>query len=237
MPRTPGELAASYANLLAEMRFQPALRITSFAIVAAIASAQKPVNENPGMPARATPADYQAWAKAGNFTIAAEFTGHSIPTAQGPLTSEDYVAVEIGVFGPADEKLKLAAEDFTLRINAKKVPTPNSPFGVVGRAVKDPDYEPPVSAASEKKSKTSLGSSGGSGAAPGEPPPSPPPIPFEVRRAMAIRVQKSALPEGERVLPQAGVLFFQYRGKAESIHSLELLYTGSAGKATVILQR
>jgi hypothetical protein len=42
--------------------------------------------------------------------------------------------------------------------------------------------------------------------------------------------------EGDRALPQAGLLFFQYRGNAKSIHSVELTYTGLAGKATLALQ-
>ena len=60
-------------------------------------------------------------------------------------------------------------------------------------------------------------------------------IPIEVLRAMAQRVQKAALPEGDRTLPQAGLIFFQYRGKTQSIQSVELIYTGPAGTATLKL--
>jgi len=42
---------------------------------------------------------------------------------------------------------------------------------------------------------------------------------------------------GDRPLPQAGLLFFQYRGKEKGINSLELIYSGAAGKATLVLQR
>jgi hypothetical protein len=42
--------------------------------------------------------------------------------------------------------------------------------------------------------------------------------------------------EGDRPLPQAGLLFFLYRGKTESIRSLELIYNGAAGTATLTLQ-
>jgi hypothetical protein len=42
--------------------------------------------------------------------------------------------------------------------------------------------------------------------------------------------------EGDRPLPQAGLLFFPYRGKEDHIHSVELDYTGAAGKATLVLQ-
>jgi hypothetical protein len=61
-------------------------------------------------------------------------------------------------------------------------------------------------------------------------------VPIEVQRAMAKSVQKAVLPEGDRALPQAGLIFFQYRGKTKDIHSIELLYAGTAGKATLALQ-
>ncbi len=80
-------------------------------------------------------------------------------------------------------------------------------------------------------------SSGGNGdqADPNAPPP-PVKIPIEVQRAMAQRVQKATLPEGDRTLPVAGLIYFQYRGKTQGIHSVELIYDGPAGKATLALQ-
>ena len=42
--------------------------------------------------------------------------------------------------------------------------------------------------------------------------------------------------EGDRALPQAGLLFFLYRGKREGIHSIELIYSGAAGNSTLTLQ-
>jgi hypothetical protein len=53
---------------------------------------------------------------------------------------------------------------------------------------------------------------------------------------MAQRVQKATLPEGDRTLPVAGLIYFQYRGGAKGIHSVELIYDGAAGKATLALQ-
>ncbi|HXB71484.1 MAG TPA: hypothetical protein VNY05_24830 [Candidatus Acidoferrales bacterium] len=191
-----------------------------------------PTNQTKGMPPRATPAEYQTQAQAGTVTIAAEFKGHSVPTMQGPLTSEDYVVVETALFGPPEARIKLSAEDFSLRINAKKAPLPSLPYGLVVGSVKDPEWEPPVPV--EKKSKTGL-NTGGKGDQ-GDSTPAPVKIPIEVQRAMAQRVQKASLPEGDRALPQAGLLFFQYRGNARSIHSVELIYTGPAGKVTLPLQ-
>jgi hypothetical protein len=193
-----------------------------------------PVTESKGMPPRATPAEYQAHAQAGAVTIAAEFTGHAIGTSQGTLTTEDYVVVETGFFGPAEARAKLAIDDFSLRINGKKVPLPGQPYGVVLGSLKDPEWEPPA----ETKSKSKTGMSGGGGGGQGESnePPTPPKMPFPVRRAMEQRVQKATLPEGDRALPVAGLIFFQYRGKTKDIRSIELIYSGPAGKATLALQ-
>ena len=59
---------------------------------------------------------------------------------------------------------------------------------------------------------------------------------FPERRAMEQKVQKATLPEGDRALPVAGLIFFQYGGKTKGIKSLELIYSGPAGKATLTLQ-
>ena len=188
------------------------------------------INETKGLPPRVAPTDYQAQAQAGTVTVAAEFTGHSVATMQGTFTTEDYVAVETALFGPPEARIKLAIEDFTLVVNEKKTLS-SQPYGLVFHSLKDPEWEPPGSA--ESKSKTSIGTSGGGK---NDPPPAPVHMPIALQRAMQQKVQKAALPEGDRALPQAGLIFFEYRGKTERIHSLELIYAGPAGKTTLTLQ-
>jgi hypothetical protein len=224
------------------MRLSPALR-TGIPIVAmclCMHGQNAPTKDTPieakGMPPRATPADYQAQAQAGTVTIAAEFKGHSVPTPQGPLSTEDYVVVETGLFGPPGAAIRLSSDDFTLRINGKKTPLPTQPYGLVIGSVKDPEWEPPVPAESKSKSKTSMGGGGKGEQGEANAPPEPVKIPIEVQRAMALRVRKSSLLEGDRTLPQAGLIFFQYRGKTQGIRSIELIYAGPAGKATLTLQ-
>lgn len=182
-----------------------------------------------GIPARATPADYQTQAKTGDFTIAADFVGHSVPTPEATLSTDDFVVIETALFGPADAKLKLSVEDFTLFINGKKKALASQPPGMVFKSLKDPEWAPPKT--EEKKSKTSFGGGGNTDG-------SLPPVvhvPLELRRTMAQRVEKASLPQGDRVLPQAGLIFFDYRGKTQTMHSIELVYKGPAGEATLTL--
>ena len=146
------------------MRFSSGLKFGVW-IVAACLSAyaqDAPAKDAPaeikGLPPRVAPTDYQAHGQAGTVTIAAEFRGHAVPTMQGTLTTEDYVTVEIGLFGPADARMKISAGDFSLRVNDKKTPLDSQPYGLVIGNVKDPEWEPPPAPA---KSKTSLGGDGG----------------------------------------------------------------------------
>jgi len=192
------------------------------------------IREAKGIPPRATPADYQAHVQAGSITLAGEFTGHSIPTPQAVLATEDYVVVEVGLFGPPEARIKLSTEDFSLRINGKKAPLPAQPYALVFKSLKDPEWAPPVPA--ESKSKTSLGGGGNADKDPGALP-APVHVPIEVERAMEKRVQKASLPEGDRALPEAGLIFFQHRGKTDSLRSIELIYAGPAGKVILPLQR
>ena len=61
-------------------------------------------------------------------------------------------------------------------------------------------------------------------------------MPMNLRLLMEQKVQKAAVQEGDRPLPTAGILFFSRGGKLSGIHSLELVYNGAAGKATLALQ-
>jgi hypothetical protein len=185
-----------------------------------------------GLPPRATPADYQTHAQAGTVTIAAEFAGHSIPDPQSALSTEDFVVVEVGLFGPPNARLGLNYQDFSLRINGKKTPLPAQPYGLVFKSLKDPEYVAPDAPGPKEKSTTSLNTGGKGQSDTGGLPPIVH-IPIAVSRGWEQRVQKASLPEGERPLPAAGLIFFEHRGKS---NALELIYNGPAGKATLTLQ-
>jgi hypothetical protein len=189
-----------------------------------------------GMPPRTGPTEYQAQAQAGTVTIAAEFMGHAVPTPEQTVAADDYIVVEAGLFGPPGAKITLARGDFSLRINGKKVPSPSEPYELVFHSLKDPQWQPPETDESKSKSSGTGITTGNNGGAGNSPPPLPPKMPFELRRAMEQHVQRAAMQEGDRPMPQAGLLFFLYRGKTEGIRSLELIYNGAAGNATLTLQ-
>jgi hypothetical protein len=190
-----------------------------------------------GIPPRATPGEYLSRAQAGTTTIAAEFDRHEVPTPESILTTEDYVCVEVALFGPAGARLVVSSSDFSLRINGKKGALPAEQFAAVFRNLRDPSYQPPELAAAKANKSSGLNAGGGDSSQSdlGSTPP-PVHIPPEMERAMQLRVQNAALPEGDRELPIAGLIFFRYGGLPKGIHSVELLYAGPAGKATITLQ-
>jgi len=195
--------------------------------------AQEPQFPTKGMPPRAASSEYQAQAHAGAVTIGAEFMGHSVPTPEATYDTDDYVVVEVGLFGPPQATARLSTADFSLRINGSKKVLPNQPYELAFKSLKDPAWEPPKS---DDKSKSSFSTNGGGGGGnPGDPPPVPPKMPLELRRVMEQHVERSAMLEGDRPLPQAGLLFFEYRGKTKNITSLDLIYSGAAGTATLAL--
>jgi hypothetical protein len=211
------------------MRFQSVFRTTCLS-VGILTSA---VSLSAQLPPRSLPGDYQAQGKAGSVTIAAEFVQHSVPTPEATFTTEDYVTVETAVFGPAGQKLTLTPGDFSLRVNGKKQALPSVPFGPVFRGLKNPDWEMQQAAVTAQKAKMSMG---GGGDQQSDAKPSPPKMPIEVQRSMEQKVQRASFPEGERALPQAGFLYFEYRGNMKGVRSLELVYAGPAGKVTIPLQ-
>src|SRR5579863_10004598 len=207
-----------------------ALSVSLLGALCGFGQGQEPPNQaSKGLPPRTAPSEYQAQGNAGAVTIGAEFMGHSVPTPDGTYDSDDYVVVEAGLFGAAQAVAKLAPGDFSLRVNGSKKTLASQPYELVFKSLKDPEWEPPKS---EAKSKTSFGTGGDTG---GDSTPAPVHMPIELKRTMEQHVQRAAMLEGDRPLPQAGLLFFEYRGKTKNITSLELIYSGAAGNPTLAL--
>jgi hypothetical protein len=188
------------------------------------------VIDAPPIPVRASPTEYHAHAAAGAVTVAAEFTGHSVATPLASFTTEDYVAVEVALFGQPGARLRLSHEDFSLSVNGKKA-VPAQLYLLLSKSLKDPEYVPPEP--TKSKDDAGVPIAGHSS----DRNPEWHPIPFAVTHAMETRVEKAALPEGDRPLPAAGLIFFPYKGRDNGISTVELIYNGPAGKASLTLNR
>jgi hypothetical protein len=227
-------VAASWKTVF----FISAVVLSALSLTAQEQNAVEPNSKELGfksMPARAAASEYQAQGKAGMVTIGAEFAGHSVTAPDHTYSSEDYVVVEAALFGPPGASATLSRNDFSLRVNGKKNVLPSEPYELVFHSLKDPEWQPPAVPEDQKSSSKGGLTTGGGGQQDSAPPP-PPKMPFPLRRAMEQHVQRAAMQEGDRPLPQAGLLFFLYRGRTESIKSLELIYSGAAGKTTLTLQ-
>jgi hypothetical protein len=225
------------------MRFcrtiQTSVVIASVSIAAAFfhAQAQDASKEAPvraiGLSPRPTPADYQFRVQAGTLTLCGEFMGHGVPTEEGgPYSTDNYVVVEAALFSTSNARIQLSYRDFSLRVNGKKQVLPGQSYVLVFPSLKDPEWEP-----SSSQSFGSVTSINGAGGSQSDRTKSVPKMPIELRHTMEQRVLKASISEGERALPQAGLLFFEFHGETKSIHSMELLYSGPAGKATLALQK
>jgi hypothetical protein len=202
---------------------------------------QKP-EASKGIPPRTGPGDYQAHGQVGKITIAADFDDHSIPDPTVILSNEDFVFVEVALYGPPGTNLALNYQDFSLKINGKKSLVPAKPYELAFKGLRSPEYQPPSekmldTSGTGSKTNVTTGNNGtGNSNTTNITDPKLPPIihiPIEVSREWDRKVHMASLPEGERPLPVGGLLFFQHDGKT---HSAELVYNGPAGKVTIPLQ-
>ncbi len=203
-----------------------------------------------GTPPRAALSDYSAHATLDKgFSIGADYLVRSLPTPAGTLVADDYLVVEAMFFGPVQSLIKMSAGHFMLRINGQKVPLLPDSHGMVAGSIKYPDWtEKPtvIGTVGNGNGDVIFGAPPAVARFPGDPSvrppiqnpaPDPNPTGLEKEPVMSIdeRVERSAMPETTRVAPAGGLLFFPYRGKTKSIKSVELIYEGPAGKATLKL--
>jgi hypothetical protein len=187
-----------------------------------------------GIAPRPSPAEYQTAVRMGQYTLAVDFDAHGVPTSDGVFSTEEFIVFEVALYGPSGSHLPLQYEDFSLRMNGKKQPAPSQPFTFVFKTLKSPEWEATLEPV-KKESGNGINAGGGGGGGENLPPPKPK-MPIDVERRMELRVQKAAVPGADRPLPVTGLIFFPYSGKTKNIKSMDLIYTGAAGKATIPMQ-
>jgi hypothetical protein len=225
-----------YDRLLTEMQFSLRFSLcgAAVALCATLGAQTGPApspRANKGIPARGSATEYMGHGKVGALTLGADFDSHDIPTLESTLTAEDYVTVEVGIFGAPGAHATIAATDFSIRINGKKSPIPSEGFSALSRNLRDPSWTPP-----DQKDKQKPRGGINTGGDQQDNTPAVVHVPPEMERAMRQQVGAATLPEGDRALPVAGLLFFKYSGQAKGIHEVELVYEGSAGKGSIKVQ-
>jgi hypothetical protein len=184
----------------------------------------------------------------GERTLAAEYMARSIPVPGGSLFTEDYLVIDVAMFGPKYDSLALSSSHFTLRMNGKKTPILSQTPGVVAGSLKYGDWSRPrlEAGAGVGNAGVVLGRPVPVERFPGDPTvrrlpappvpsqsPSAPGVEREQAAPVEEQIERAALAEGVQKLPLSGLLFFPYRGKPGSVKRLELEYEGPAGRGVL----
>jgi hypothetical protein len=183
------------------------------------------------------PEDYEVHAQTKNAAIGAEYMVHSFSGDGRTFIAKNFLVVEVALYPPKGQSIKIDEGAFALRIDGKKT-IAAAPATMVASALAHPDFNNGPTAELG-------GSMGNTGVILGRPTPStipqaptprsprPPGAPDPgspggiepERRATAEEVVvQTALPQGEHNGPASGFLYFPYNKKAGSIKSVELAY-------------
>jgi hypothetical protein len=183
------------------------------------------------------------------ISIGADFLGRYLPVPGMTIYSDEYIFVEVALFGPAGARAELKNSEFTLRINGTTL-TPQSP-GLVTLQNNFPEMQarPQVIAGAEAGSgQIEIGGrdrkprfpGDDSAHTPGTIPQAPTDpaggnVPQKPRDPEEL-VRASELPMGSHALPEAGYLFFYFEGKLKKIKHSDLEYKGALGSVTLTLR-
>jgi len=195
-----------------------------------------------GTTPKASCQDYPARTQLEKLAIGAEYLMHSFSNGRDLYVAKDYLVVEVALFPAKGEKLLVDAGQFSLRVNHRKQTLSPQVPEIVANALKYPDENTTSGLhPAAQLGPVILGQPRPAERFPGDPTvhPVPPPPHGPADKEPPVTadelVVQVALPDGEHHGPTSGCLYFPYRGKVSHIHSLELLFSGPAGSATIPL--
>jgi hypothetical protein len=189
--------------------------------------------------------DYPVHAQLPQFEIGADYLVHNIPAEKRAYSADQYLVVEVAIFPGSGDRVRVSRNDFTLRVNDKKILDTVSP-GTVASALKYSGWERGTNMSAEAAGPGDVTGVGGVPSAVGR-------FPGDASSITPARAGQSrstadtyggapeqnvpvdqaianvALPDGLLKKPVKGCLFFRFDGKLKSIRSLELVYTDASG--------
>jgi hypothetical protein len=186
--------------------------------------------------------DYEVHGQAGDIGIGAEFMVHSFSRGEQMYLTPEFLVVEVALFPPKGTTLSVENGNFLLRINGKKeILQPSAP-SLVASSLQHPEWSQQSGVRPEV-----MAGAGNVGVMMGGPPRNNNPFPgsnapgtqlpprVDVPRDNPTGIEKvpvkadvlvieTALVEGEHHSAISGFLYFPFKGKINSIKSLELVY-------------
>jgi hypothetical protein len=180
---------------------------------------------------RKSPEEYPVQGRTADFKVGADFMVRSFLAGGQALSIDDYLLVEVGIFPTAETTVDLRR--FLLRVNGKTPLLTQTP-GFVAASIKYPDWR-------MRPSLQAGVGMGDTGVLIGRPRPTSrfpgdrrpdigrPPgrttvdSPQNEQVDYVRLIEDASLPEGKRMKPAAGYLYFPYNGKLKSIKTVELL--------------
>jgi hypothetical protein len=159
----------------------------------------------------------------------AEFCGHSVPHQGTTYFTPDHIVIEVEVLPDKASPIRLASEQFHLRLNGKKQVLVSVAPGLVASSVK---YGPTNDhlTMEGQAGPMIVGRPVPQSRFPGDPRPQrlPNPVPAqneaEPRKTDAEAIVEASLPEGPTLGPTKGLVYFPYRGKMTSLKTIEILW-------------
>ena len=189
-----------------------------------------------------TAEEYDVHGQSKKLAIGAEFMVHSFSRGEQTFIAKDYLVVEVALFPAKGETFTVTDADFTLRINGKKQVLEPASTSMVVASLQHPEWEQAGGMRPEVGGQMGnvgvmMGGPRSTNPFPGSnapgaqlPPrvPVPQDTPGGVEKAPPVKAEdvanQTALVEGDQHTAVSGFLYFPFRGKIDSIKTLELVY-------------
>lgn len=183
-------------------------------------------------------------------SIGADFLGKFLPIRGATIYSDEYIFVEVALFGPIQSKADIRAGQFTLKINGRTLlPQPPGMVTLEGNFPEMIARPKVILDGGVGPGQVEVGGTERKQRFPGDDSAHTPPNPVpqvstdtsggqaeRKPRDVASAVSASVLPEGTRALPVSGYLCFAFEGKLKKIKHADLEYKGPLGSVTLALR-